>query len=145
VTAKEPPQRADSRRNALLGQTGLDFRQRDIWLRIHEGPDGGCVRLNAPRSAVAAQWPQPRLTLFARQTTPATDTRCAHPETLTGFSMRGTCLNRSQNTNPQIQRQRSRHVCRPPAPADRLNHPQADLGIRLDSFSSETALERNPT
>ena len=71
---------------------------------------------------------------------PPADTGGAHSEALAGFPMRRASFNGSQHTNPQTQRQRSRHACGPPAPADSSNRSAIDLGVHFDSFSSETAL-----
>jgi hypothetical protein len=98
----------------MLAKAGLDFAQGNVGLGLDQRQDRRGVRLDPTRPPISTERPRTRLTLLARQTTPPTDARCTDTEPLARFSVRGASFDRGQHANSQIQRQRFRHVCRPP-------------------------------
>jgi hypothetical protein len=75
---------------------------------------GFVVSFNALRTPVPAQRFRTRVALLALAHPPTAHARGADPKPLGSLTMRRPGLNRRQNPNPEIKRQRFRHVSRPP-------------------------------
>src|SRR5258708_5029494 len=95
---------------------------------------------DAMRMAVAAQslWPRMAVLAFARP--PADRARPADPAPRRSLATGHSPGDRGKNPRAKLKRQRFGHGCRPPYPADSLNHLSPDLGILSDSISQDTAL-----
>jgi len=87
--------------SGVLG--GTERRQNDIMMRF-----------DATGAAVAAQGFGARLAFFPLPLPPAADARRADPKAFASFAMCCPGLNSGQDTDPEIERQRFRHACRPP-------------------------------
>jgi len=120
VTPEEAPERACSNGHVLFGQDRLDLGQGHVGSGFDQREDRPGVSLDPGGPPIAAQRPGARLASLPRQPPPAADARRAQPETLTGLPVRCAGLDRRDDPNPQIQRQRFRHARRPPIPADSL-------------------------
>lgn len=124
----------------MLGQRGLQLSQRQVRGRLHQSKDRIGARLDPRRAPVATLLLRLGVALLALPFMPADGTRGAHPKTLRRLTARCSNPDRVQHAAPQINRQRFRHACRPPDPADSLDRITAASGIPPDSFRWETAL-----
>jgi hypothetical protein len=71
--------------------------------------------LDPIRASVTAERFGAWIALFTLKLAPTADAGSTHPETSRNFAMARARPYNSQNANPKIDRQRSRHACRPPS------------------------------
>ena len=126
VSREEAAQRAVAELKPHRDQAPAQFLGGEVGRRREFPKDRRLVRVDPPGPAVSAKSLRPRIALLAFAPAPPAHARRAHTEAFANLAMGETLPDRGQHTNPKIDRQSFRHACRPPAPADSLNHPNAD-------------------
>lgn len=113
--AEEALDRAEAESQTLLGQARANLFDRGVPTGVERRHRGGLVRLDPIRAPVAAKRPGAGITQRVFPFAPAADADRAHTEPIGRLAMRRTRRNGAQNSNAKIDRQRSRHVRRPPS------------------------------
>ena len=115
MTLEETANRAVAEDQPLLGKLAPQFFEGDVFRLVEHGKNRSAMRLDPARTAVAAKCPGPGIALFALTLAPAADARSAYTKTLARLAMRQSSGDCRKNTNPKINRQSFRHVCRLPS------------------------------
>ncbi len=115
VPGEEALDRAEAEGKTLPRQARANFFDRGVPAWAERRHHCFMVRLDPIRTPIATKPPGPRIALIALTLAPAAHAGRAHAETLGRLAMRSTSRHSSQNPNPKIDRQRSRHACRPPS------------------------------
>ena len=141
VAGKKPPERAVAEAQALLGQLCAQFLQRHLAVRVERREDGDSVRLDDVGFAVAAERAGPGFAAQPGNLPPTADAGGTDLEAFRRLAVgQAIILHGPQNPQAQVQRQRFRHPCRPPIPADSLNQNSAFSGRPADSIRRDAAL-----
>ena len=111
---EEALDRAEAEEKAAHRKVAAYLLDGRILLRPECGHDGVTMRIDAPRTPVAAQRLRSRVAMLPLQRPPPADACCAYAEPFASFAMRSACRNRRKNPNPEIDRQRFRQARRPP-------------------------------
>jgi len=114
VAREEALDRAEAEAEALRGQRAAHLLNGRVAIGSERRHDDFVAGFDALRPTVAAQRLGTRVALLALTRAPTAHARGADAEPLGGLAMRRPGMNRRQNPNPEIKRQRFRHDRRPP-------------------------------
>lgn len=115
MPSEEALDRAEAEGQTLLRQARANFFDRGVPTRAERRHHGLMVRLDPIRAPVPAKEPGARIALIAFPFAPAADTGRAHTKSIGRLTMRRPRRDGAQNSHAKIDRQRSRHVRRPPS------------------------------
>src|SRR5579859_5540491 len=145
VTVEKTPNRARRKRRPSLCFEHLgDLNQGHVRLGLDRPHDRIMMLFDVPGTLVAADPLGLGRSAFAPLLDKAHRARGRDPEPLRCRTARHPTLNRSDDPDPQILRQRLGHACWPPCPARSVNQNSRPLGIPLDSNRSDFALAHDP-
>jgi hypothetical protein len=99
---------------AALGERRPQLLHRDVGLFGQETEDQRRLRLDPAGPPVAAERPGPDVALTPFERPPSAHARGADPEPRGCLAVTGSVRHRGDNPCAEIDRERFRHVCRPP-------------------------------